>query len=253
MLHSPTSNPTLDILGIPVSRLGLREVIDFCMTRIQSKVGGYVCFTNVHSVMEAHDHPNVKQALRGSILAVADGVPLVWFSKLKAKPIHSRVCGPDFMDAFLRSHPEVGHAFIGGAPGQAEKLALTLAPGAACFSPPMRPFSPAAASEDWNTFLTGLGSRPKPNLVWVGLGAPKQELWMQTVGPLSPETLFMGVGAAFDFLTATKTRAPKWIQKSGLEWLYRLFQEPGRLWKRYLATNSRFIAFAIIDLIRTQR
>lgn len=111
----------------------------------------------------------------------------------------------------------------------------------------MRPFSPEAAMEDWENLVRVNGGKPLPHVVWIGLGAPKQELWMQAVSARIPNVVFMGVGAAFDFLTDTKKRAPVWMQKTGLEWLYRLIQEPRRLWRRYFVTNSRFILALIAE------
>jgi N-acetylglucosaminyldiphosphoundecaprenol N-acetyl-beta-D-mannosaminyltransferase len=111
------------------------------------------------------------------------------------------------------------------------------------YSPPYRPFSKENAREDWETFLARAKAAgvERPRWVWVGLGAPKQEKWMEAVAEIAPDTLFFGVGAAFDFLAGTKARAPEWMRKSGLEWLHRFGSEPGRLWKRYLVTHSLFL------------
>jgi len=224
--------------------LGLEGALRYCAARANAKGGGYVCFANVHTVTEAHDHTSLKKALIEATLAVADGTPLVWVSRLRGMPVESRVCGPDFMTKFLKTYPEISQGFIGGTPNQIQTLAarfLTPAPG---YSPPIRPFSSAGAQEDWLKFLALCPNGKPPAIVWVGLGAPKQEFWMQAVTKIAPQTLFMGVGAAFDFLSGTKTRAPLWMQRIGLEWAFRLFQEPGRLWRRYLATNSRFIFYS---------
>jgi N-acetylglucosaminyldiphosphoundecaprenol N-acetyl-beta-D-mannosaminyltransferase len=117
----------------------------------------------------------------------------------------------------------------------------------------MRPFSPEAAREDWQELVRRNGSQPLPHVVWVGLGAPKQELWMNSLSAAVPEVLFMGVGAAFDFLTETKKRAPQWMQKTGLEWLYRLIQEPKRLWRRYFQTNSRFVFLVLREALNPRK
>lgn len=249
MLHDSHPTPRLDILGIPISRLGLEEAIDYCATRASKRSGGYVCFVNVHTITEANERSDVAQALTEATLAVADGLPLVWVSKFRSEPIGSRVCGPDFMDAFLRKYPDLNHGFLGGIQGQAEKLADRFSLSATCYSPPMRPFSKEAAEEDWKTFVQLNGSKPLPSAVWIGLGAPKQELWMQVVSKIAPDTLFFGVGAAFDFLTCTKRRAPIWVQKMGIEWFFRLYQEPKRLLKRYFHTNLFFIFHILKDSI----
>ncbi len=230
----------IDILGIKISRLGLNDVIQACEDRITQKQGGYVCLANVHTVTESTEHPELQTALNEAFLAVADGVPLVWTSRLKGEPVETRVCGPDLLENWLNLHRETLVGFIGGAPGRAETIAQRFGVQAICYSSPVRPFSRENALEDWETFLKLCPKQKPPSVVWMGLGAPKQELWMNAVSPHAPETLFFGVGAAFDFLAGAKSRAPKWMQKSGLEWFYRMSQEPGRLAKRYLVTNSMF-------------
>ncbi len=239
---------TTPILGIPISTFGMEGAVSFCAAQCIQGKGGYVCFANVHSVTESRSDSGLRAALSGALLAVADGLPLVWISRLRGPRIESRVCGPDFMKLFLESHREISTGFIGGMPGQAEKLAGRFGLRAPCLSPPMRPFSAEAAREDWEEFLRQNGSNPVPKTVWVGLGAPKQELWMAEISKIAPEIVFFGVGAAFDFLTETKKRAPKWMQKSGLEWFFRLIQEPRRLWSRYFVTNSCFIWLSLKSL-----
>jgi N-acetylglucosaminyldiphosphoundecaprenol N-acetyl-beta-D-mannosaminyltransferase len=233
--------PTLDILGVQVSRLGFEEAQKACLDRLAQKRGGYVCFANVHTVTESLDSADLRGALNGSFLSVADGVPLVWVSKLYHAPIGSRVCGPDFMTEFLSTHRHFRHAFVGGKSGVADQLIQRFnLSQAISYCPPFRPYSQANALEDWNEVLKRSGGNA-PDCVWVGLGAPKQELWMRAVQSVAPSTLFFGVGAAFDFLTGGVARAPVWMQQSGLEWFYRLLKEPKRLWKRYLSTNPRFV------------
>lgn len=248
---------TIDILGVPLSRLGLEESLEASAIRARTRpeVGGYVCFTNVHTVTESQESPNLLEVLRGALLCLADGLPLVWVSRLSQNPIKSRVCGPDFMAHFLDLYPDLTSGFVGGMPGQAEKIAADFRLSATCYSPPMRPFSKEAALDDWNQFIQQNGNKPLPNVVWVGLGAPKQEFWMDIVSKIAPGVTFMGVGAAFDFLSGTKKRAPLWVQKFGLEWLFRLLQEPGRLWRRYFIFNSRFLFLIIREQfqIRTNR
>lgn len=235
---------TIDILGVKISRLGQQQAVAACR-----EARGYVCFANAHSLSESKKSAPVREALCCATYAVADGVPLIWVSKLKGKPIASRVCGPDFVREFLKVNRAETHGFIGGAPGQAQKLAESFGLKATCYSPPMREFSPAHASDDWERFLDQCPGRKPPRYIWVGLGAPKQELWMHIVSKLAPDVLFFGVGAAFDFLTGSKARAPQWMQSFGLEWLFRLVQEPGRLWRRYLIGNSAFVLFSLLELL----
>jgi N-acetylglucosaminyldiphosphoundecaprenol N-acetyl-beta-D-mannosaminyltransferase len=253
VLPASDSLPFLRIFGVPISRLGLDEAVKYCADRARARAGGYVCFVNVHTITEAHDHLEVRQALTMATLSVADGTPIVWVSRLRRKPVASRVCGPDFMAKFLLEFPGLSHGFIGGIPGQAEKLAKRFNLQAPCFSTPMRPFSSEAAMEDWQNFLAVTSDGKSPAIVWVGLGAPKQEFWMGAVSKIAPDTLFFGVGAAFDFLSGTKRRAPSWMQLTGLEWFYRLCQEPRRLWRRYLKTNIRFFLYSCKDALTSEK
>ena len=158
------------------------------------------------------------------------------------------MCGPDFTEALLAREATRTHGFIGGAPGQAERIAARFGIFAVTYCPPMRGFSADAAVEDWQRFLERCPDRRPPLLVWVGLGAPKQERWLRTVSAIAPDVMFFGVGAAFDFLSGSR-RAPRWLQRPGLEWVHRLTMEPKRLWKRYLVTNSRFVVLAVRDLV----
>jgi N-acetylglucosaminyldiphosphoundecaprenol N-acetyl-beta-D-mannosaminyltransferase len=231
---------TTSILDIPISRLDLPSTLAFCREQARQGRGGYVCFANVHTVTESGWNSGLREALLGATMNAADGVPLVWVSRLWGRPIASRVCGPDFITEFLTQNRDMVHGFVGGRPGQAEAIAEKFNVKGVFYAPPMRPFTSANAAEDWQKLLKLSGDRA-PAVVWVGLGAPKQEQWMHAVARLAPATLFFGVGAAFDFYSGTKKRAPQWMQNLGLEWFYRLTQEPRRLWKRYLGTNSRFV------------
>jgi N-acetylglucosaminyldiphosphoundecaprenol N-acetyl-beta-D-mannosaminyltransferase len=154
------------------------------------------------------------------------------------------------MKEFLLKTLDQSHGFVGGAPGQAEEIAAMFGVKGVFYSPPYRSFSSENAVDDWNRFLDLCPNRVPPSCVWVGLGAPKQEFWMQTISPLAPATLFFGVGAAFDFLSGSIKRAPKWMRDSGFEWLYRASQEPKRLFIRYLITNTKFLYLATAELLK---
>ena len=231
---------TLPILGVPISSLGLDEAVAACAETVRERQGGYACFVNVHLLSEASRKGQswFRELLSKARFCFADGMPLVWVARVRGVRVGTRPCGPDFMDAFLREYSDFQHAFVGGAPGQGALLAEKYGVRATSYSPPVRPFTAESARQDWDQVLS-LGTRPQ--IVWVGLGAPKQEQWMAEVSRLAPEVLFLGVGAAFDFLTGAKPRAPRWLQRRGLEWAYRLASEPGRLAPRYLDSNSRFL------------
>ena len=267
----------IQLFGVPISRCGIDETLEQCQSKIEEvspEKRGYVCFVNVHTLTESLYSEPLRRALRSAWLAVADGVPLVWLSRLKNSPIRSRVCGPDFMLHLINNqyskHPTLSareqkltFGFIGGSKSSTDQLIKNLgflAPSSSpehspvIYNPPMRPFTPENAREDWKEFLKQWDDKKPgeyPKVVWVGLGAPKQELWMEEVSQIAPQTLFFGVGAAFDFLAGNKKRAPLWMQRMGLEWLFRLCSEPRRLWKRYLVTNSVFIFYSFFDLLNS--
>ena len=239
---------TVVLLGFPLSRMGIDAAVQACRRRIEASLGGYVCFVNVHTLTEATSHPALGEALARATYCFADGVPLLWLAIAKRAAIDTRVAGPDFMSEMLRTASDEVHGFIGGVPGRADEIARRFAVRGVTFSSPVRPFSEASAVEDWQRFLERCPDGRPPRIVWVGLGAPKQELWLATVSPSAPDVLFLGVGAAFDFLASAIPRAPTLVRRLGLEWVHRLATEPRRLWRRYLITNSRFLVLSFRDV-----
>ena len=235
---------TAALLGVSISTLGLDAALAACRARIAAGQGGYACFVNVHTLTESTRDRALRDALAGATFCFADGMPLVWLARALGTPIAGRVCGPDFMAALLAAERDRVHGFLGGAPGRGEVIAGRFGVRAAVHAPPMRAFSPARAAEDWEALLAcSPGGRP-PEIIWVGLGAPKQERWLHEVSRRAPGSLLFGVGAAFDFLSGATPRAPELLQRAGLEWAFRLATEPRRLWRRYLATNTRFAVLA---------
>lgn len=233
--------PECRILRSEISRVPFRDALELAVAHAEgrSELGGYACFVNAHTVTEGSRDRDFQRTLDEARWRFPDGVPLVWASRWLKAPIPERVCGPDFMAALA---PRAGiNGLIGGRPGDAEAIARRLSCPVIAYSPPFRNFSVQNAREDWQAFLSVCPQGRAPRIVWVGLGAPKQERWMHAVTTLAPETLFLGVGAAFDFFSGRKKRGPAWMQRVGLEWLYRLGSEPGRLLGRYLGSNSRFI------------
>ena len=152
------------------------------------------------------------------------------------------------MKAVLARTQDEPHGFIGGLPGRSETVAKRsgLKQAFHC-SPPVRAFSEENVRDDLKSFEKQLGGKPWPKWIWVGLGAPKQELWIEAAARERPTVCFLGVGAAFDFLSGAKPRAPRWMQHSGLEWAFRLATEPKRLGSRYVTTNSKFIAAVLLS------
>jgi N-acetylglucosaminyldiphosphoundecaprenol N-acetyl-beta-D-mannosaminyltransferase len=160
-----------------------------------------------------------------------------------------KISGPDFMETFLTRFPEMPMGFIGGTPEVQKTLSQRFRLSNATFyNPPMRPFSPENAREDFEKLsVISRKNGSLPLLIWVGLGAPKQELWMQAVAKIAPQSVFLGVGAAFDFLGGRIQRAPVWMQNLGLEWFHRFLQDPRRLGPRYLRSNLRYLLKSTLD------
>jgi N-acetylglucosaminyldiphosphoundecaprenol N-acetyl-beta-D-mannosaminyltransferase len=203
-------------------------------------------FATAHTIVEAHDDPRLRDALaRG--LVEPDGMPLVWLGRRAGIPVE-RVCGPDFLPALIeRGIPEGRtHYFLGGAPGVPEGLAARLAarfPGmrvAGTLSPPFRGLS----TEEDDAIVERINTAD-PDFVWVGLGAPKQDLWVAEHRSRLRAAALLAVGAAFDFHAGTRRRAPGWMQHTGTEWLYRLLTEPRRLAGRYTRVNARFLRLVL--------
>lgn len=243
-----------DVLGVRIHAIDppglLREVEGWIGTRARR----YVCFTNVHSVMETlADSPLQRVFNEG--FAVPDGMPLVWLGRLHGYPAR-RVYGPDLTLALCARAAEAGWPvfFLGGAEGVAERLAERLkrsCPGlrvAGAVGPPFREPTP-----DEEQALVERLNASGAELVFVGLGCPKQERWMANHRERLTAPALLGVGAAFDFHTGRVSQAPRWMMRAGLEWLYRLLQEPRRLWRRYLILNPLFLAHVVLQLLGLRR
>jgi len=253
MLAPEPSTQTAALGELEISRLGFDAALAICEARLARGAGGSAYFVNVHMLTEASRDAHLLGALRAASFLFADGVPLLWLARAKRAPIATRVCGPDFMDAMLRRQSARVHGLIGASPEVTGAIARRYGIRAIVYSPPMRPFSEIHALEDWATFVARCPDGRPPPFVWVGLGAPKQERWIAAVSRAVPDVMFFGVGAAFDFLAERKPRAPRMLQRLGLEWTHRLASEPGRLWKRYLVTNARFVRLVARELTASRR
>lgn len=211
----------------------------------------YVCICNVHSVITAQHDIAFGQALEGADMSTPDGMPVTWMLRQMGFPEQQRINGPDLMWRYCALAEQRGEPvfFYGNtkqtlaALAQKLRLAFPRLRIAGMISPPFRPLT-AAEDDDIVVRINASGAR----VVFVSLGCPKQELWMAAHrGRI--DAVMIGVGAAFDYHAGTIKRAPLWMQQRGLEWLYRLCAEPRRLWKRYLVTNSLFIAGAVRQLV----
>ena len=246
---------TFDVLGVRVSALSLHRAVDVIIRKIRSSQRGYVCVSGVHGIMESHRFPDLKAIHNAAFLVTPDGMPLTWVGRLTGKEV-SRVYGPDLMLALCEATrtTDISHFFYGGGVGVPELLASRLSsrfPGlkiSGMYSPPFGPRTQAEGEKEVARI-----NASNPHIVWVGLSTPKQERWMsEHIGRLNASVL-IGVGAAFDFHAGLKPQAPRWMQRSGFEWLFRLSTEPRRLWKRYLTNNPLFIWHILLQLTGISR
>ena len=235
--------PTCNILGVEIAAINMDWLLDFTEENIEDLSGDYMCVANVHTTVTAYEDPEYRAIQNGGIMAIPDGGPLSSVGRRRGHPHMERVTGPDYMDRIMRISVEKGyrHFFYGSTERVLEKMEVNLReryPGlriAGMCSPPFRPMT----SEEDRTLveqINGAGA----DLIWVGLGAPKQERWMAAhQGRING--FMVGVGAGFDYLAGDIRRAPGWMQAMDLEWLYRLLQDPKRLFRRYWHTNMKFI------------
>jgi len=239
--------PRVNILGVGITPVNLTQAVATLEKWREERRHEYVCCTPVHGLVEAQRDPEFRSALNRAGLTTEDGMPLVWWCRRAGFSGAGRVYGPDLLAAMCEIASQRGHRhfFYGGSPRVVEKLVLRLTqryPGlvvAGYRSPPFRPLTEVEDAADIEAI-----NETRSDFVWVGLGMPKQEKWMaQHVGKINAAAL-LGVGAAFDFLSGEKPQAPIWMQRSGVEWLFRLMTEPRRLAHRYLVDNSIFIARA---------
>lgn len=256
------STPTVALLeptelfGIRVDVGSMEQAVQTICDRGERREGGLVCVANVDMLTRAKRTPRLATLMRGAVAVVTDGMPLVWaLRKLRRRQQASRVYGPGLVLAVCEAAARRGQGvFLYG--GTADELTLMQRnllqriPGlriAGAVSPPMLPAEPAFDA-DIVERINGSGAA----IVFVGLGCPKQEFWMDThqqhLQPIS-----IGVGLAFALVAGTKSQAPAWMRNNGLEWLYRLCQEPGRLWKRYLVGNTLFIGYVLREWLRPAR
>ncbi len=235
----------INVLGVGISAVEPQGVVGLMVDWIESRQPHFTCVCAVHLVMECQHDPILREMVNRASLIVPDGMPLVWLARLSGQPHVRRVYGPDLMLSFCQRAAQKGYRtyLLGGAPGQPEVLAQKLCarfPGlevVGTWATPIRPLPP-----EENDRVIAEINRAKPDIVWVGLGAPIQERWMAENQHRLEAPVLVGVGAAFDFHSNMVRQAPAWMQRIGLEWLFRLLQEPRRLWRRYLVGNPLFVA-----------
>jgi N-acetylglucosaminyldiphosphoundecaprenol N-acetyl-beta-D-mannosaminyltransferase len=249
-----TRHASFQVMGVLASAVQISDVV----ARIEEWIGRRerchsIAATGMHGIVEAQHDLSFKRILNTTDLNVPDGTPLVWMGRRCGHVLPRRVYGPDLLLAFceVTKGKDYRHFFYGGEPGVAERLATSLQsrfPGmrvSGTFSPPFRPLNGNEEEE-----IAHLISSAAPDIVWVGLGTPKQERWMHEHKNLLRVPVLVGVGAAFDVLSGRRRQAPRWMREHGLECLFRLLQEPRRLWRRYLICGAQFIAYLALDYFR---
>ena len=246
---------TFRVLGVHVDAVQIPDVV----TQMEDWIAnGRVChsiaFTGMHGISEAKRDSQFKMVVNSADLVVPDGMPLVWLGRLRGHSMRRRVYGPELMETFCReTGSRYRHFFYGGAAGVAERLATCLQERfhivvAGAYSPPFREL----AVEE-NSALIDRVNEAAPDVLWVGLGAPKQERWMHEHRVRLGVPVLLGVGAAFDINSGRLRQAPQWMRENGLEWLFRLAIEPRRLWKRYLVKVTSAFWSISLEIARVRK
>ncbi len=252
MQTSGKSDVSVNVLGLNLSIVALRGAVETIEGWIEQRHNQYVCVADSHCAIEFRSNSQFRAVYRNAGLVTADGMPLVWMCRLFGERRLERIRGTDLMREMSRVSQLKGYRqfYLGGSEQVLQKLQENLVRAnpalqvAGAFSPPYRRLS----REEDEAIIKRINDA-HPDIVWVGLGAPKQELWMADHLNRIHAPVMIGVGAAFDFLAEAKGEAPVWMQQSGLEWLFRLCSEPRRLWRRYARVVPTFIVLAIGALI----
>lgn len=232
---------TCRILGTDIAVTNMSETISCLEQQLDDLRGSYICVSNVHTTVTAYENEDYWQVQHAAAFCLPDGKPLSRYSQKHGFPEAARVTGPDLMGELFSRDNGLRHYFYGGTPETIDTLAKILPEKyphiqiAGMVSPPFRALTP---EEDMAEIQKINDSHA--DIIWVGLGAPKQENWMYQHKGMTCGVM-IGVGAGFDYHAGTLKRAPMWMQKASLEWLYRLLQDPKRLFTRYLKTNFKFL------------
>ncbi len=244
-----------EILGVRVDATSYERATEQIIAWASAGLSRYVCLCTVNQIMQARDSTTFADAMRQADLVTSDGMPLVWLLRRLGVPHASRVYGPDLMPLVLHAAAREGTpvGFYGGSTDVLDRLVRLVRarfPELQIAYAEAPPFRAPAPHEDEHTLrnLNASGAR----ILFVGIGSPKQELWMHAHRD-RVNCVMIGVGAAFDFLTGAKPQAPRWMQRNGLEWLFRLLSEPARLWRRYLLQNPRFVLLITLEMLRGAR
>ena len=240
---------TCNILGVNINVTDMNDTIKIIEENLEDIKGDYICVSNVHTTVMSFEDLDYKKVQNDAFMRLPDGGPLSVVSKMKGHKNSKRVTGPDLMFELFKISEKKGytHYFYGSTEDTLNKLNLKLKEKypklriAGSYSPPFRQLTEKEDEE-----IVQMINESNADFLWVGLGAPKQEKWMND-HQNKINSLMIGVGAGFDYHADKIKRAPKWMQNLSLEWLYRLFQDPKRLWKRYFETNTKFLRYIIFN------
>lgn len=244
------------VLGVDVDVVDMEKALGNVSACLRSSRKSYVCVAGVHGIMEAQGNPQLLEAYSKAAMTIPDGMPLAWVGRMQGHIGMQRVTGPDLMlEIFRRKEfSEATHFFYGGREGIAAELRDTLqqqfpwAKIVGTYTPPFRELSECEERE-----LFAHIAVLKPDIMWIGIGCPKQEVFMARYLPDLETKLMLGVGAAFDFHTGRIRDCADWIKRAGLQWLHRLLQDPKRLWRRYLKNNPAFLWYITLQMLNVQR
>lgn len=240
--------PTCNIMGVYIAAINMEWLLAYIDENLNDIKGDYICVSNVHTTVTSYEDDSYRAVQNGGLMAIPDGGPLSTVGRKRGYKDMARTTGPSLMGEIFKISAEKGyrHYFYGSKQETLDLLQQKLMEKysgiqiAGMYSPPFRPLTKEEDKEAIDRI-----NETKPDFVWIGLGAPKQEKWMAAhQGTI--DGLMLGVGAGFDYYAENIKRAPMWMQKSNLEWLYRLMQDPKRLFKRYWSTNTKFIWNAMV-------
>lgn len=243
-----------DVFGVKIAVINLQKTCQVIEDWIAARIKTYVCIAPVATIVSSQKNKKYRQIVNASGMNAPDGMPLVWLGKMKGHKGIERTYGPDLILKFCELNHKKGykHYFYGATLETNQLLMSKLHKRfpdlniVGYYSPPFR-----GACEKEDVSVLEQINKVNPDILWVGLGSPKQDYWMYDHRHSLDVPVMVGVGAAFDFLAGVKKQAPVWMQRCGLEWFFRLCSEPKRLWKRYLVGNAKFIYWVLRDLFRT--
>ena len=246
----------INILGVGISAVTPSTACQLIAQWIEAKKKIFVCVAPVSTIVDCQKSQDYRNLVNQAAMVTPDGMPVVWLRKWRGNKMIQRTYGPDLMLALSEFGQDKGfrHYYYGGSPQVCEALKKNLKKRfaqlhvAGQYSPPFH----AEFRRESQEVIDDI-NRAKPDILWVGLGSPKQDYWMREHRDVIDAPVMIGIGAAFDFLSGHKMQAPRWIQRSGLEWLFRLCCEPKRLWRRYLIGNTQFVYYVIKDFLKMGR